>query len=185
MAEFQLETERLILRTPWQEDVDLHMAHLNTPAAMRYLGGVKKRHEIVEKTTKSIALQANENFSFLYMFEKATGEMVGHCGLKRVDSDGAKNMGDFEMGWVVREDRWQRGYASEAVCEVLHWAFVTHQAPHVVAFTSKRNEPSWRLMEKLGMVRRMDLDFHDDRFPSEDNPTIVYSLARSEWENRA
>ncbi|MGB7418671.1 MAG: GNAT family N-acetyltransferase, partial [Erythrobacter sp.] len=125
MDRVQLETERLVLRTPCQEDVDLHMLHLNTPAAMRFLGGVKNRQEIVEKTAKSIALQAKEGFSFLYMFEKATGEMVGHCGLKRVDSKGAKNMGDFEMGWVVREDRWQRGYASEAVCEVLHWAFVT------------------------------------------------------------
>ena len=50
----------------------------------------------------------------------------------------------------------------------------------VVAVTYKENEPSWGLMERLGMKRRAELDFDDPRFP-ELNPTIVYTIAREEW----
>jgi len=54
----------------------------------------------------------------------------------------------------------------------------------VVALTSEANIASWRLMERIGMRRRKDLDFDDPRFPPEDNPTILYSLSHGEWRNR-
>ncbi|WP_233998091.1 GNAT family N-acetyltransferase [Erythrobacter sp. QSSC1-22B] len=154
---------------------------LNTPAVMRHLGGPKELHEIEARLARAMALYAQEGFSFLMAIEKETGELVGHCGMKRVDAEGAKNPGDLEIGWLVREDRWRRGYAREAVAAVIDWAFIQHGAAHVVALTSLANEPSWRLMEKLGMRRREDLDFDDPRFAPEDNPTILYSLTREEW----
>jgi len=83
----------------------------------------------------------------------------------------------------VREDRWRRGYAEEAMRAVLDWAFTRIAAPHVVALTSHANGGSWKLMQKLGMVRREDLDFADPAFPAEDNPTIQYSLTQEQWES--
>ena len=130
-----------------------------------------------------MALYAKEGFSFLFMIEKATGEMVGHCGIKRVDNPLAANVGDHEVGWLVREDRWRRGLAEEAMRAVLDWAFTRVDAPHVVALTSETNVGSWKLMEKLGMVRRKDLDFCDPAYPEEDNPTIQYSLTKEQWES--
>ena len=44
-------------------------------------------------------------------------------------------------------------------------------------------EAAYELMEKLGMVRRAELDFSDPAFPPEDNPTIQYSLTHEQWEN--
>ena len=66
---------------------------------------------------------------------------------------------------------------------VLDWAFTRVGAPHVVALTSAANVGSWKLMQKLGMVRREDLDFSDPAFPPQDNPTIQYSLTHEQWEN--
>ncbi|HCY03402.1 MAG TPA: GNAT family N-acetyltransferase, partial [Erythrobacter sp.] len=51
------------------------------------------------------------------------------------------------------------------------------------ALTSHANAGSWKLMQKLGMVRREDLDFADPAFPAEDNPTIQYSLTQEQWES--
>ncbi|MBO6767192.1 MAG: GNAT family N-acetyltransferase [Erythrobacter sp.] len=183
MADIIAETDRLILRTIEERDAALQDRLLNTPAVMARLGGVKELHEIEAKHAKSMALYAREGFSFLFMIEKATGEMVGHCGIKRVDNPLAPNVGDHEVGWLVREDRWRRGYAEEAMRAVLDWAFTRVGAPHVVALTSEANAGSWKLMEKLGMVRREDLDFSDPAYPAEDNPTIQYSLTREQWEN--
>lgn len=182
MADIVAETERLVLRTIEEGDAALQHRLLNTPAVMARLGGVKELHEIEAKHAKGTALYAQEGFSFLFMIEKATGEMVGHCGIKRVDNPLAKNQGDHEVGWLVREDRWRRGYAEEAMHAVLDWAFGRVGAPHVVALTSEANIGSWKLMEKLGMVRRRDLDFDDPAYPPEDRRTILYSLTAQQWQ---
>lgn len=176
-----LETERLLLRPIGPDDAELQFRTLNTPTIMAHLGGPLTLEAIAEKHAKTRDLFAREGFSFLFVIERETGELVGHCGLKRVDAEGAKNPGDFEIGWIIRDDRWRRGYACEAVEAVLRWAFVTHDAPHVVALTSKRNEASWGLMERVGMRRREDLDFDDPRFAPEDNPAILCSIDRETW----
>ncbi len=183
MADIIAETDRLILRTIEEGDAAEQDRVLNTPTVMARLGGVKELHEIEAKHAKSRALYAQHGFSFLFMIEKASGEMVGHCGIKQVDNPLARNQGDHEIGWLVREDRWRRGYAEEAMHAVLDWAFTRVGAPHVVALTSHANIGSWKLMEKLGMVRREDLDFSDPAYPAEDNPTIQYSLSREQWES--
>ena len=181
MPDIIAETDRLILRTIGEGDAAEQYRVLNTPAVMARLGGPKELHEIEAKHAKSMALYAQEGFSFLMMLERGTGELVGHCGLKRVDNPLARNQGDHEIGWLVREDRWRRGYADEAVRAALDWAFTRVGAPHVVALTSTANAPSWRLMEKLGMERCPELDFEDPAYPPEDRTTIVYSLAAGKW----
>ena len=183
MADIIAETERLVLRTIEEGDAAEQDRLLNTSAVMARLGGVKELHQIEAKHAKSRALYAQHGYSFLFMVEKASGEMVGHCGIKQVDNPLAPNLGDHEIGWLVREDRWRRGYAEEAMRAVLEWAFTRVGAPHVVALTSLANVGSWKLMEKLGMVRRTDLDFSDPAYPPEDNPTIQYSLTKEQWES--
>lgn len=185
MADIIAETDRLILRTIEDGDAALQDRHLNTPAVMARLGGVKELPEIEAKHARARALYAQEGFSFLMMIEKETGELVGHCGIKRVDNPLAPNQGDHEIGWLVRQDRWRRGYAEEAMRAVLDWAFGRVDAPHVVALTSHANTASWTLMQKLGMRRRSDLDFEDPDYPPEDRTTIVYSLAASQWRGRS
>ena len=119
MADIIAETDRLILRTIEEGDAAEQDRVLNTPTVMARLGGVKELHEIEAKHAKSRALYAQHGFSFLFMIEKASGEMVGHCGIKQVDNPLAQNQGDHEIGWLVREDRWRRGYAEEAMHAVL------------------------------------------------------------------
>ncbi|QYJ07282.1 GNAT family N-acetyltransferase [Qipengyuania flava] len=182
MADIIAETDRLILRTIEEGDAEEQMRVLNSENVMARLGGPKELHETQAKHARQMALYAREGFSFLFMIEKATGEMVGHCGMKRVDNPNAPNQGDHEVGWLVREDRWRRGLAEEAMRAVLDWAFTRVGAPHVVALTSEANVGSWKLMGKLGMVRRKDLDFSDPAYPPEDNPTIQYSLTKEQWE---
>ena len=183
MAEIVLETDRLLLRTIGPDDAAEQMRVLNTPTVMARLGGVKTLEEIEAKHAKAMALYEAQGFSFLFIIEKASGETVGHCGIKQVDNPLARNLGDHEVGWLVREDRWRRGYAEEAMHAVIDWAFGPVGAPHVVALTSHANVGSWKLMEKLGMERREDLDFDDPAYAAEDRPTILYSLTKDQWES--
>jgi RimJ/RimL family protein N-acetyltransferase len=175
-------TARLELRPIAPGDIDLQLRHLNTPAVMQHLGGVKTREMIAEKHARTQALWERDGFGFMMLWERETGDLVGHCGMKRVDNPLAPNIGDHEIGWLVREDRWRRGYAREAMRAVVDWAFAQIGAPHLVALTCDANAPSWRLMEKLGTQRRGDLDFVDPAFPAHENPTIQYAITREQWE---
>jgi RimJ/RimL family protein N-acetyltransferase len=149
---------------------------------MQHLGGVQPRSVIAAKHAASRAGFASEGFGFMMIEERETGEMVGHCGLRRVAHPLAPNPDDHEIGWLVREDRWRLGYAHEAMRAVTEWAFATVGVPLLVALTCDANVGSWRLMEKLGMARRCDLDFTDPAMPPAQNPTIQYAITRAQWE---
>jgi RimJ/RimL family protein N-acetyltransferase len=177
-----LTTERLVLRQIGEDDLDAHMTLLNTPAVMQYLGGVQPREVIAAKHEASRASFAAHGFGFMLMEERASGEIVGHCGLRHVAHPLAPNPEDHEIGWLVREDRWRRGYAHEAMRAVVDWGFGTFAVPQIVAITTPANRGSWLLMEKLGMVRRPDLDFTDPAMPPEHNLEIQYAITRAEWE---
>lgn len=186
-----LKTPRLILRQITEADLDPHMALLNTPAVMEHLGGVQPRAVIAAKHAASRASFAAEGFGFMMMEERATGEIVGHCGLRRIVHALAPNPGDFEIGWLVREDRWRLGLAYEAMRAVVDWGFAVIGAPYIVAVTSAANAGSWRLMEKLGMERRPEFDFRPDPDIREAdsrpdiNHTIAYAIKRKQWTDRS
>lgn len=181
MGETVLETPRLILRVIREDDLDPHMALLNTPAVMEHLGGVQPREAIAAKHQAARDSFAAHGFGFMMMEERASGELVGHCGLRHVAHPRAPNPQDHEIGWLVRQDRWRRGYAHEAMRAVIDWSFAVHHAPQLVALTCEANLGSWRLMEKLGMERREDLDFTD---PADPAPIIQYAITRAAWESQ-
>ena len=174
-----LTTDRLILRQIGEGDLEPHMTLLNTPAVMQYLGGVQPRAVIAAKHEASRASFAAHGFGFMLIEERESGEIVGHCGLRHVAHPLAPNPDDFEIGWVVRADRWRMGYAHEAMRAVIDWGFGVIVAPHIVALTCAPNVGSWRLMEKLGMERRADLDFTD---PADPETIIQYAITRAQWE---
>lgn len=182
MADTVLVTERLELRRIREDDLDPHMELLNTPAVMRWLGGVQPRAVIAAKHQAARDGFAAEGFGFMMIEERSSGEVVGHCGLRRVAHPLASNPTDHEIGWLVREDRWRMGYAYEAMRAVIDWGFGVIGAPHIVALTCAPNVGSWRLMEKLGMTRRADLDFVD---PADPEPIIQYAITRAQWEAQA
>ena len=182
MAEIILETERLILRTRDERDMDDWVRHLNTPAVMRHLGGPQEMHQIEAGFARMDALQARYGHSFWIVQRKSDAALLGMCGLKRFDNRYAPMTGEFEIGWRLREDVWGQGIAREAAAATLEHAFLRLDAPHVIAMTSEANIGSWRLMEKLGMKRRQDLDFDDPDFPPHENPTIIYRIDRQDWQ---
>ncbi|MGE0179410.1 MAG: GNAT family N-acetyltransferase [Sphingomonas sp.] len=176
-----IETARLILRDWREEDIEPFIQHTNTPAVMRWLGGVATREEARDRIEHRIMRwQREQGFTFWVVERKADGEPLGFCGLKLADMDGSPIAGDYEIGWRLREDAWGQGYAKEAASATLDHAFDIIGAPHVVAITFVQNEASWGLMERLGMTRRPDLDYDDERFPAL-NPTMVYRLDRGDW----
>lgn len=186
MADFRHETDRLVLRDWREEDIPRFWELTNTPAVMRFLGGV------ADEKTRNAALQRLEGYrskfghTFWILERKEdgghlSGEILGFCGLKRANVEGSPVFGMVEVGWRMREDAWGRGYAKEAATASLDIGFRQFDAEEIIALTVEGNAASWGLMRRLGMRRRADLDYVDANWPDDLNPMVVYSITAQEW----
>jgi len=186
MADFRLETARLVLRDWRLGDIERFAEVTNTPAVMRWLGGVMEGNAIAALESRVMALQDTLGHTFWVVERKAdgghlSGEMLGFCGLKKINADGASFPDEFEIGWRLREEAWGKGYAKEAAAASLDAGFGRFGADEIFAITNIENEGSWGLMVRLGMRRREELDFVDPRFESPVCDTIVYSITADTW----
>lgn len=184
MAEIVAETDRLELRTWDDKDERRFFEVMNTPAVMRWLGGLQTIEQWRAAYQRLLTYQREFGFTFWIVERKEDSELIGFCGLKRANAPGADLIaGDVEIGWRLREDTWGAGYAKEAAIASLDLAFNRFGAPHVLGVTARDNLPSQGLMKRLGMTRRDEFDFFDKRFPADSdvNPQIVFSIASSEW----
>ncbi len=181
MSRVVAQTARLILREWGEGDADRFYDVMNTPAVMRHLGGVQDRSIWDAAVGRILGFQRDFGHSFWLLERRSDGELLGFCGLKRVNAEGTDLAGQFEIGWRLRESAWGQGFAKEAAIASLDLAFGRFGAPHVVALTVEENLESQGLMRRLGMTRREDLDFVDPRFGPELNPTIIYRIEAAEW----
>jgi len=182
MADIIAETERLVLRRELPGDLAVWLEHMNTPEVMKMVGGVQSPEAVAESFAK-MAAAADGLLSFCFLALKVEGTLIGKCGLSRIETAVAPDelRGAVQAGWTLRADCWGRGYAREAAEAALVLAFERVGLSRIYAQTSQRNFASWRLMERLGMVRRADLDYPDADYPPEDNPTMVYQLDAADW----
>jgi RimJ/RimL family protein N-acetyltransferase len=184
MADVAAETERLRLRTWDEADQRAFFDVMNTPAVMRWLGGVQPFEAWSAGYQRLCTYQRDFGFTFWIVERKSDCAILGFCGLKRANAPGADAIaGEVEIGWRLREDAWGQGYAKEAAIASLDLAFHRFEAPRVVAVTAEGNLPSQGLMIRLGMTRRPELDFVDQRFPPDDpvNPQVVFVIDATEW----
>lgn len=184
MVRVVAQTERLKLRT-WDDEGQAEFVRVtNTPAVMRWLGGVASPELMAAAIERIRGFDRDHGHTFWLVERKADKAILGFCGLKRVNAPGAEHLhGAFEIGWRLREDAWGKGFASEAARRCMDLAFEDFGASFVVALTVAGNLASQKVMARLGMRRVPHLDYADRRFPmpGEWNPTIVTLIRRAEW----
>ena len=180
MADFRHETARLILRDWREDDWAPFWEATNTPAVMRWLGGVCDVDKREGAQQRLLSYKRDHGHTFWAIERKSDAAILGFCGLKRSNQQGGP-IGMMEVGWRLREDAWGQGYAREAAAASLDMAFDRFGADEVIALTVARNEASWGLMKRLGMQRRADLDFDNTDFDPDDPTIIVYSISPDQW----
>lgn len=183
MTNFSHETERLILRD-WREvDWPVFWEATNTPAVMRWLGGVVSADGQPAVQARLEGYRRDHGHTFWVVERKEDAALLGFCGLKRSNQPGGPQ-GMMEVGWRLREDAWGLGYAKEAATASLDLAFDRFGADEVIALTVQGNTGSWGLMKRLGMARREDLDFDNPDFDPADPRIIAYVITRDEWKTQ-
>lgn len=88
-----------------------------------------------------------------------------------------------DLGWVIHPDFAGRGLATEAVREVLRICFDDLGLRRVTADCFAANEPSWRLMERVGMRREIHAVRESLHRSGAWLDVVGYALLAEEWRN--
>lgn len=175
----QIQTPRLTLR-PWrQEDRAPFFAINSEPEVQRHLLPVT-REKSDRMLDKIDAHFARHGFGSWAVEERASGRLIGLCGLLHVDFT------DFftpavEIGWRLSA-AWQgKGLAKEAASAAMDQGFGPLGLDRIVAFTVTGNAPSRGLMERLGM--RKIGEFDNPMVPKDDRlcRNVVYEIGKADW----
>jgi diacylglycerol kinase (ATP) len=83
------------------------------------------------------------------MVLKANGELIGDCGLVVQEVD---NTDEIEIGYHLRRDHWNQGFATEAARACRDFAFAHLSANRLISPIRPENLRSRRVAEKNGMT---------------------------------
>jgi len=148
-APLKLESERLLLRRPEEDDAaSIFESYAQDPAVTRFL--IWKPHCAVTETHKFIQrcqLVWTEGTAYPWVIIRKSDHLL--LGMIELRPEGHK----AELGYVLARDVWGHGYMTEAVGTVVAWALAQSQIWRVWAYCQVQNTASARVLEKAGLGR--------------------------------
>jgi RimJ/RimL family protein N-acetyltransferase len=171
-----IETERLILRTWEDKDIEPMAAIDQDPKVCEYLPGIGNRAATEAGIQRIIKHYAEHGFSLYAVELKTTHEFIGFLGLM-IPSFEAHFTPAVEIGWRLASHHWGHGFATEGAKAVLKYAFNQLKLKEIVSFTVPANIRSIRVMEKIGMNRDLSGNFHHPKLPL-NHPLSLHVLYR-------
>ncbi|PYG01974.1 Protein N-acetyltransferase, RimJ/RimL family [Georgenia satyanarayanai] len=186
LPEHPLRTERLTLRPAVRGDAELtwryrRLDDVGTWLTRHHADLAAHRAHMEEPANLALTLVAQ-------LGHEPDGPVIGDLMLRRVDAWGQAEVADraagteVELGWVLDPAHRGLGYGTEAVRELLRYCFTELGVRRAVANCFLANEPSWRLMERVGMRREAHAVRDSLHRSGEWLDSLVYAVLAEEWE---
>jgi ribosomal-protein-alanine N-acetyltransferase len=186
------ETPRLILRHFAAEDFDAIAEILADPVGMKFIGaGTPNAPEQTrlwlakwldnnsynwsEETLKRVphllrAPQRSAHFGMWATIDRATGELIGRCGLLAWNLEGQL---EVEVGYHLARAYWGRGLATEAAAAARDYGFDKLGFERLISVIGVGNIASERVAIKNGMTRERDTNLNG-------SPVHIYSMSQTD-----
>ncbi len=147
-----IETERLILRRPRVEDIELVCALWADPIVTRHISGQPlARRQAWMNLLSMTGHWAFYGYGGWIVEERDGGEFIGQIGFQKFERGIDPSREDRpEAGWVLSPKAHGRGYATEAVRAIVDWADRNLAAASTVAIISDENGASIGVARKVG-----------------------------------
>lgn len=88
-------------------------------------------------------------YTFWLVVNKTTGIIVAELGFKGIPD----NKGEIEIGYGTMPEQQGKGYMTEAVSGMIHWAAGRTDVEYILAETDENNHASIRVVQKNGFVQ--------------------------------
>ena len=142
------ETERLVLRRFITSDAAFALRLLNEPSFIENIAdrGVRTLEQAARYLLEGPIASYQRHGHGLYLVElKPSLHPIGMCGvLKRA------GFLEVDLGYAFLPEFWSQGFAFESASAVLNLVRSVLRAPRIIAFVSKGNAASIRVLRKLG-----------------------------------
>ena len=168
-----LQTPRLILRLPEEQDLDGWADFMADPEASRFVGGPLPRAVAWRGMATMAGSWVLRGYGMFSVVERSTGHWIGRVGPWQPEEWPGQ-----EVAWGLARDAWGRGYAYEAARRAMDWAFEELGWPEVIHTINPENVASIALARKLGSVNR-----GPGRMPPpyEDHPVDIWGQTAARW----
>jgi RimJ/RimL family protein N-acetyltransferase len=163
-----LETERLILRKFLPQDENALALVLSDPVTMKHYPAPIDRSGTQQWIERNLRRYAEDRVGLWAMVLKATGEMIGDCGIIRQHVEGEYL---YEIGYHLRRDHWGQGLATEAAVACREWGFANLKVDRLISLIRPENVPSCQVAERNGMTIWKEVEWRGVR-------TYVYAVER-------
>jgi len=173
-----LSTERMLLRTITDADVDDIYAYHSREDVCRYLPFEPRSYqEVTEKVAQFAAARIiNGDDDYWQLAMERGGQVIGDVYFKLHSVANAT----AEIGWSLHPDHHGRGYMTEAARAVLRIGFAELGLHRVYAQLDPRHHASVALCKRIGM--REEAYFVEDLwFKGEWGDTGIYAILEREW----
>lgn len=134
------------------------------PVVMEHFQGLMTRDESDAFIARIEAEFEEHGFGLWAVEVPGRAPFIGFVGLHRVPFD-APFTPAVEVGWRIAKEHWGHGFATEAARAAVHHGLTEARLPEILSFTSLDNLRSWKVMERLGMVRDRSGDFDHPSVP--------------------
>ena len=152
-----LETDRLILREMNMDDYDALYLVLADQDIMKHYPYIFDEKRVKEWIERNMKRNKKDGFGLWAVCLKETGEMIGDCGLTLQNIEGEMLP---EIGYHIRRDQQNKGYAKEAAKGTLNWAEKNTDYPAFYSYCKYTNMPSIKTAESIGM--KFDREYPDE-----------------------
>jgi len=174
----RIETPRLVLRRLDPGDVSTAIAHEQDRAIMRWIRDPQPLAAIEERSRALAASWRGQDGEWLAIaiVPRERAAMIGIV-VCRVTVAANETM---EIGYRLQPDVHRQGFCFEACSALCEFLFTQIAVRKLVAYCVADNEPSWRLMEKLGMTREARFREYT-QLGGQWRDEFVYGLLAREW----
>ena len=174
------ETERLLVRTAMDEDIDLYHRLWTNPDVMKHVGfpsGIPLHLD--EMKEKPFQRGDTEFDQMLVVILKETGQGIGECKLSRPDDEGVA-----EPDIKLLPAYWRMGYGREVWMEIVSYLFKNTDCDVIQTTPNVANIPAIKIYEAAGAVRTGEDVFHFPESMQEYTTPVhcyIYQLHREDW----
>lgn len=147
-TDYFLTTARIGFSKWNQADNDLAETLWGDPEVTKYIcaSGVFTKEEIMTRLNTEIRNEETYGVQYWPIFAVKTDELIGCCGLR------PRGEKEYEIGFHLRPKYWRQGYAKEAACAAIDYAFTVLGAEKLFAGHNPKNIASRKLLTKLGFI---------------------------------
>lgn len=145
-------SERLGFRT-WKESDKLPFFHMNSdPEVMKYFPSALTRPESDDSISSFQRHMDKYRYSFYAVDLLIQNKFIGFIGIKNIPFE-ASFTPAVEIGWRLDKRVWNLGLATEGAKRCLRHAFEDLNIDEIYSITPHLNQPSERVMKKIGMKK--------------------------------